>query len=727
MAKSVDWLLGNIDMVNLVPKLDEETQKRISKRVLSGYETDIQSRSEWEKKTEDGLKVAKQIAEKKSFPWQGAANVKFPLIATASLQFAARAYPQIVNGSDIVKAQVLGDDPQGTKEQRAKRVSQHMSWQLTEQMTDWEPDMDQLLHGLPVMGTYFKKTFYDPLYQRNRSIALTPFEVVINLKHKGTLDTCRRISHKIYLYKNQVLEREAADLFVGGSAEKMTEQMSDEAPPQELFVEQHCWYDLDEDGYEEPYIVTIHHTSGHICRMVPNYDLQGVTLRQNGKVAKIDAVQYFTKFSFIPSPDGEFYDVGFAHLLGPINEAMSTLINQMLDAGSLANTGGGFIAKGLRWQGGRLNFELGEWKTVDTVGMSLKDSIMPLPVAQPSSVLFQLLGLLNDQGQKLAAVSDAMSGEMPSQNTPATTTLAMIEQGLKVFTAIYKRVFRALKEEYKKIYRLNGLYLDETEYFRLLDTQIAISQRDYALDDLDIAPVADPTMSSEAQRLARANALLQTMQLNPDPMGQMEILRQYYDAIGAKNLDRLLDINKMTQQMLNPPPNPEAIKLELEVQKAKDEADLKLDEAEVKRMEAVARIQKLEAEIEQIKASTMKTLAEAEAVEPGQQMDYYRMISDDLHKNLAHDREMKKLELGAADGERSGDDTEGAATGMVELSDDESSDGGSTIPAGAVPEQTPDGGNIESQLAGTDGNADYASIGSNLRSQFAAGDGSGGV
>jgi chaperonin GroES len=642
-AKPVSWLIENIDKENLATDIDENTLKILSNRAIRGYDTDVASRREWYKRTEDGLKIAKQIVDQKSFPWAGAANIKFPLIATASIQFAARAYPQIVQGNDIVRAAIIGSDDTGQKEARAKRVSQFMSYQLLDQMEEWEPGMDQLLHGLPVMGTYFKKTYFDPLYQRNRSIALTPFEVVVNMKHKGTLETCRRITQEVYLYKNEVIERENAGLFVEGCCDKMTNQVSDEEAVQELFLEQHCWYDLDGDGYEEPYIVTMHYDSGCICRVVANYDAGMMDVRED-KLIKIEPIQYFTKFTFIPSPDGDFYDIGFSHLLGPINEAMSTLINQLLDAGALSNTGGGFISKGLRFGGGRMTFELGEWKPVDTVGMSLKDSILPLPVREPSGTLFQLLGLLNDTGQKLASVSDAMSGEMPSQNTTATTTLAMIEQGLKVFTGIYKRVFRSLKSEFKKVYRLNGLYLNQVEYFRVMDTETAIFQKDFAQDDLDIVPVADPTMASEAQRLARAQALLQTMEMNPDPMGKIEILQQYYDAIGAKNQGKLINVEQIKKQMENQPPNPELLRVELDTQKAKDDNEIKMKAAEMAEADHLLKMVKTEAEVDLIKAQTLKAIADAEAAEPGRQMQEYQTQLSQLELDRKMDLEHKKLE-----------------------------------------------------------------------------------
>ena len=728
--RSINWLMDNIDVVNLCDKLDDLDIQALSRRVVTGYDIDCASRKDWEQKTEEGLKVAKQITEHKSFPWSGAANVKFPLIATAAIQFAARSYPQIVNGTDIVRGEIFGEDPTGEKEARAKRVSQHMSWQCLEQMPEWEPDMDQLLHGLPVMGTYFKKTFFDPLYQRNRSVALTPFDVVVNMKHKGTLETCRRITQKVWLYRNEVIERENAELFTGRAVEYMENKAGDDEDLQELFIEQHCWFDMDKDGYEEPYIVTVHYATGTVVRVTANYDTNSLDVSPDNKLIKITKIEYFTKFTFIPSPDGDFYDIGFALLLGPINEAMSTLINQLLDAGSLANSGGGFISKGLRWNGGRLTFELGEWKPVDTTGMSLKDSVLPLPIREPSAVLFQLLGLLNDTGQKLASVSDAMSGEMPSQNTPATTTLAMIEQGLKVFTAIYKRVFRSMKSEFAKLYRLNNLYLNEVEYFKVLDSQSAIFRKDYAIGDMDVVPVADPSMSSEAQRLARANALMQTMQVNPDPMGKVEILRQYYDAIGAKNIDKLINMQALQQQMQNPPPNPDMLRLQLETQRAKDDVDLKLREMEQKERENLAKILEIEANVDLIRAKTMETIGKAEAIEPGMQLDQYRAYVDDLKRTQEHDREMLKMsqdkeeaEKEGPSGENNGENPEGAAAPVAPAPSNQGSTG-SPAPSEVTPaELAAERPNLDTELAGANSPPDYAAVGQALRTQFNSGNG----
>jgi len=301
-----------------------------------------------------------------------------------------------------------------------------------------------------------------------------------------------------------------------------------------------------------------------------------------------------------------------------------------------------------------------------------------------------------------------------------------------VFTGIYKRIFRSLKSEFKKIYRLNGLYLNQEEYFRVMDTQLAVFQKDYALDDLDIVPVADPTMASEAQRLARANALMQTIQVNPDPMGKIEILAQYYDAIGAKNLDKLLNVEEIKKQMDNPGPNPEMMGFQLETQKAQDAQQNKLHELEHAEMELIAKIELLQKQAGLVEAQTLKTIADAEAVEPGQQLAQYKAYADDMAKIRQHERELKKIGAESEESEKSegateatggdtGQDTEGTPPAMAERPGNAQSAGIPTPSAPSAPGEPAGGENLESLLAGSNGDADYAAIGQNLRDELAAG------
>lgn len=729
MKRSFDWLINQIEKPNMAADMDDKELNLIGDKCRTGYDIDEASRSEWRKQTEDGLKIAKQVVEKKTYPWPNAANVKHPLIAISAIQFAARAYPEIVKGPNVVKTRVLGADPQGLKMARSLRVSKHMSWQCLDQIVEWDPDTDVLLHGLPIMGNYFRKSYWSPLYQRIRKDLISPLDLVVNMKSRN-LETARRVSHNIYLYKNEVIERERAGLFVEGISSQMRETDEKE---QELFPEQHCWLDLDGDGYEEPYIVTFHYDSGRVARIVPRFDELGVSVNAKGKISLIEPTEYFTKYTFIPSPDNTFYDLGFAHLLGPMNESISTIINQLLDAGSLANLPSGFIGRGIRWQGGRLSFTPGEWKPVDVTGAVLKDNIVPLPTKEPSNVLFQLLGLLNESGMKLASVSETMTGESPSQNTPATTTLALIEQGLKVFTAIYKRIYRSLKHEFRLQFILNSKNLQDEEYFEVLDEQNLVARNDYSVKDLDVSPVADPNMSSETSRMMKGQAIFQTLEVNPTIKGKIEILKRYYEAIDVPNPELLLPADEINK-MLNapPPPNPDMMKIQLEI--AKEQREGEMEEHRYKLEEL-----KIMAEIELIKAQAMKAIADAEAAEFGSQFEQYQQQLDSAMQSHLHKVQLLKTQMGIQEKEDKASEKgesdepsdnsgsgEADTGGMAELSNDQ---GGAVVP----PQDTsslPNGAdrriNIESKLSGSNGNADYAALGQDIRSEYLAGDRSGG-
>jgi chaperonin GroES len=726
VAKDLEWLKKNITERNLAADMEETDLFHIGRNCIAGYDRDCSSRSDWEKLTEEGLKIARQISEKKTYPWNNASNVKYPLIATAAIQFASRAYPQIIQGADVVKARCIGKVTE-EKELRAKRISLHMSYQLTEQMEEWEEDTDQLLTSLPVVGMYFRKTYFDPLWGRNMSISVSPLDLVINQKVKS-LTTARRISERVMLYRNDVLERQNSGMFVDKSIDVM--ETADEEDKAELFIEQHAWIDLDEDGYQEPYIVTIHKDSEKVCRIVARYDEDGIKVNSSGKIVRIEPVHYYTDYGFLPDPAGNYYKMGFAHLLGPINESISTTINQLLDAGHLANVQGGLLGNGVRLQGGVLRIRPGEFQPVETMGGSLRDNVFPFPFKEPSAVLFQLLGLLTETGMKLAAVSETMTGEMPGQNTPATTVLAMIEQGLKVFTSIYKRVFRSLKSEYKKLYRLNRLYMDEEEYITVLDDQMAIFQKDYDGKDLDVVPVADPTVSSEAQRLARAQAILNALQFNPTRMGKIESLRYYYDAItGMPELTKKFlpdaEINA------EPGPDPKMIEVQIKALESKIRMEIEKQRANTEQVRVEAEIEGIFAKAEQAHALALKAIADAEAAEVGQQFEQYRVQLE----ALGHDLEAWKAEAeakmagnkqpeGGQENAESGDtgsDVGDGVSGVAEPPND-----GKSIPTtnqieGGVPEAAPTGADVESAISGANGTADLRAAGQMLRDKYNSG------
>jgi len=580
-----------LEASNVVDLLSEETLMRIGEAAFDGYDADMASRKPWEKDLTSWTKLALQISDEKTFPWPNAANIKFPLLATAAMQFAARAYPALVPSlGDVVKCKVIGRDLTGEKAARAKRVSIHMSNQVMNEMEDWEEDMDKLLIALPIAGTCFKKTYWDANKQKNCSKLVLPKYLVVNNTCRS-LEEAERITEVLFLTRRQVKERQNRKVYADIQLDAPGDQWessgitvnrsfqldnTDDVTSPYTILEQHTYLDLDDDGYSEPYIVTLEEASHKVLRIVPRFTEDDVIVNEKDMVVSVEAIQYYTKYSFIPNPDGGFYDIGFGRLLGPINESANTIINQLVDAGSLSNLQSGFIGKGLRMKMGEARFQPGEWKAVNATGDDIKKQIFPLPVREPSNVLFQLLELLLKSGKELASVAEIMTGKMPGQNTPATTTMASIDQGMKVFTAVYKRVYRSLAKEFRKMYKLNKTYLNPEEYIAILDDNI--QQSDYEGAEDDIIPGADPTAISPQEKQGKAQALMQILQLGTiDPMFATQM---YLDAHEIPNAEKAI------KQPSPPPPDPKVelmkTKAQLETQKAQRDMQMKEREAQLR-------------------------------------------------------------------------------------------------------------------------------------------------
>jgi chaperonin GroES len=577
-----------LDAQNIADLLSKDDLITIGNDAVSGFNTDLASREPWEKDLEQWTKLALQISDMKSYPWVGAANIKFPLLATAAMQFAARAYPTLVpSNGQIVKCKIIGYDPDGEKTKRADRISKHMSYQILDDMPDWEEDMDKLLISLPIAGTCFKKTYWDAAKQKNCSHLVLPKYLVVNYNTRS-LDEAERITEVMQLTKRQIKERINRKIFLDISLGDPTgettfltnstqrsfqlETSEDDTTPYTI-LEQHTYLDLDGDGYTEPYIVTVDENTRKVLRIVPRFDKDTVIVNEKKKVVSIEAIQYYTKYSFIPNPDGGFYDIGFGRLLGPINDSANTIINQLVDAGSLSNLQAGFIGKGLRIKMGETRFQPGEWKAVNATGDDIKKQVFPLPVREPSEVLFKLLDLMLRAGKELASVAEIMTGKMPGQNTPATTTMATIDQGMKVFTAVYKRVYRSLTKEFRKIYKLNQTYLNPEEYIAIID--VKIEQSDYQGSEEDVIPGADPTAVSAQERQAKVQALMQILQLGTlDPM---KVTQAYLEAHEIPQADQYL------KQPSPPPPDPkmEALKLKSQLEQQKATHGIQVDAAKL--------------------------------------------------------------------------------------------------------------------------------------------------
>ena len=542
-----------LELDNIAEGLSEKKLDKIGQMVCEGFKIDDDSRQDWIERNAEAIKLTMQTPETKSYPWPNAASIKYPLITVAATQFGARAYPALIPGKNIVNVRVPGVDEDGQKTARAKRVGDYMSYQLTEEQVEWEENQDRLLMMLPIIGTLWKKTYFDPESQRNKSELLHPDNFVIDYYAKST-ETARRKTHAFQRYENELEEQfrlgnyVKVDLDGTSYEEQVVKEASDEAQGLErpgeddepyTLLEQHCWYDLDGDGYKEPYIITVVKDTAKTLRIIKRFREDRIVYVGN-KIAKIFPTEYFTKYGFIPSPDGSIYDIGFGILLGPMNKAVNTILNQLVDAGTLANMQGGLLARGIRIRGGRVEVVPGKWLKTDASPDQLNKGVFPWPLKEPSNVLFALLGMLIDSGQKIGSVSDTMMGENPGQNTAATTTMAILEQGLQVFSSIYKRCYRSMTAEFRKQYKLNQIYIDPEAYASFHGTDDPeLAAVDFGGDGSDIAPIADPNIVSAAQRLSKAQAQLEIANSAPHlygTKGMQEIHVRYHQALHVEGI-----------------------------------------------------------------------------------------------------------------------------------------------------------------------------------------------
>jgi chaperonin GroES len=589
-------LLDAISAPNLVDMLAASDVSRIGSDALREYQIDLASCEDFHKQYERAMDMALQRSKPKTFPWPNASNVIFPLLTQAAIQFQARAYPAIIDGDQVVKCKTIGPDPEGKKAERAARVAAHMNWQFLNDVPGWEEDTDKLLLQLPIVGCVFRKTWRDPVRNQNNSETVSACDFVVNIK-TTSLEKAPRFTHRQHYYPHEI------EAFIrSGIWAKVPYEGDDGSDPHGLVevYEQFRLIDMDDDGLAEPYVVTLT-TDGHVFRIAACFDadciymasqsidgqvkLQEVvasgSIPEDLRVVRIERKDYFTKYGFIPAPDGSFYDMGFGTLTDPLGAAVNTLINQLIDAGTLSNMQGGFLSAGTKLRGGNARFTPGEWKRVEGVTSGpLRDNILPLQLPGPSPVLFNLLGMLQEAIQGITSVSDILSGNQDSQTAP-TTALALIEQGQKVFTAIYQRIHRALGVEIKIMRGLNRDYLDVKEYFAVNDTEGRIGREDYQTADIDIAPVSDPRAINDRVKMAKAQVL---MSHNGDPLvNQLEIRKREFEAAGISDVESLLKVPEM-------PPPPEALAAVAQAENAKA---------------------KTAAEVRSLDAATAKTLIEA--------------------------------------------------------------------------------------------------------------------
>jgi hypothetical protein len=541
---------------NLVDFIDENTLEKISNDLLDSIETDKQSRSEWEKTYTDGLKyLGMKFDETRSQPFEGSSGVVHPILAEAVTQFQAQAYKEMLPAKGPVKTEIVGARTIDTENQ-AERVQEFMNYYIMNEMDEYDPELDQMLFYLPLAGSCFKKVYFD--FVLNRAVAkfVAPEDLIVPYE-AADISSAERITHSISMSANEIKKQQVTgfyanvDIGSGSYSEDMDEiseaiddiqgiSPSYKENRNRTVYEVHTVLDI--EGFEDldqqnmptglklPYIVTIEEDSQKILSIRRNY-------KQNDLLK--NKINYFVQYKFLPGLG--FYGLGLSHMIGGLSKASTSILRQLIDAGTLANLPAGFKARGMRIRDEDDPLQPGEFRDIDTTGGSLRENLIPLPIKEPSNVLMQLLGILVDSGKRFAAIADMNVGDM-NQAMPVGTTVALLERGTKVMSAIHKRLHYAQRIEFGLLAKVFGEYLPPVYNYQVGSGAQEVKQIDFD-DRVDIIPVSDPNIFSQSQRVTLAQELLQMVQSNPEihgPMGIYEAYKRMYAALGVDNVDSLL-------------------------------------------------------------------------------------------------------------------------------------------------------------------------------------------
>ena len=541
---------------NLAELLDENELMRISNQLVDGIEKDKSSREDWEKTYTDGLKyLGMKFDDERSEPFEGASGVIHPLLGEAVTTFQAQAYKELLPSGGPVKTQVIGAYD-GAVEEQAQRVKEFMNYQIVHVMEEFDEELDQMLFSLPLAGSAFKKVYYDEGLGRAVSKFVAPEDLIVPY-FTTDLETCPRITNVVKMPENEVKKLQALGFYrkidietgdedaVTSDAKEEINKLSGLEPSYDtgevsLLYEVHC--NLEIDGFEDvdadgmptgvklPYIVTIDANSREILSVRRNF-VENDPLKNK--------VEYFVHFKFLPGLG--FYGFGLTHMIGGLSKASTSILRQLIDAGTLANLPAGFKTRGIRIRDEDTPIQPGEFRDVDAPGGSLRESIQPLPFKEPSGTLLNLLGILVDGGKKFASIAEINTGQ-GNPNAPVGTTLALLERSTKVLSAIHKRLHNSQKKEFKLLAQVFQEYLPQDYPYAIAGGQANIKLADFD-ERVDIFPVSNPDIFSQSQRIAMAQEMMQLVQSNPEvhgPNGIYESYKRMYAAIGVDNIDKIL-------------------------------------------------------------------------------------------------------------------------------------------------------------------------------------------
>ena len=535
---------------NLADFVDERELGYLSSTLHQNYQDYKSSRKDWEKSYTQGLELLGFKYENRTEPFAGASGATHPVLAEAVTQFQALAYKELLPANGPVRTQIIGlQTPEKT--QQSNRVKDFMNYQLMDQMKEYEPEFDQMLFYLPLAGSAFKKVYYDDLLERAVS-KFVPADDLIVPYTATSLDDAEAIIHRIKISENELRKQQVAgfyrDVELKAGHDNLTDVEKKELELEgtvktgrddDIFTLLECHVNLDLEGFEDvgpdgeptgiklPYIVTLEENSREVLSIRRNYE------QNDPKKSKI---QYFVHFKFLPGLG--FYGFGLIHMIGGLSRTATSALRQLLDAGTLSNLPAGFKQRGIRIRDDAQSIQPGEFRDVDAPGGNIRDAFMTLPFKEPSQTLLQLMGVVVSAGQRFASIADLQVGD-GNQQAAVGTTVALLERGSRTMSAIHKRIYSALKNEFKILSRVFRLYLPAEYPYDVVGGQKMIKQSDFD-DRVDILPVADPNIFSQTQRISLAQTELQLAMSNPQMHNLYQAYRNMYEAIGVKDVDTVL-------------------------------------------------------------------------------------------------------------------------------------------------------------------------------------------
>ena len=540
---------GEDHYANLAEFLPDEVLSSLSSDLNSKYMDYISSRKDWEKSYTNGLDLLGFKYDQRSEPFQGASGATHPVLAEAVTQFQALAYKELLPADGPVRTQLLGIQSPD-KVQQAQRVKDFMNYQIMDQMKEYEPEFDSMLFHLPLSGSTFKKVYYDEVEGRAVS-KFVPADDLIVPYTATSLDDAEAIIHRIKISENDLRKQQVAGFYKDIELAKPQDKESDiekkerelegtkKTKDEDLYTLLECHVNLDLEGFEDsdqngeptgiklPYIVTLEEGSREVLSVKRNYEIGD---------PKKNKIQYFVHFKFLPGLG--FYGFGLIHMIGGLSRTATAALRQLLDAGTLSNLPAGFKMRGIRIRDDAQSIQPGEFRDVDAPGGNLRDSFMMLPFKEPSATLLNLMGVVVSAGQRFASIADLQVGD-GNQQAAVGTTVALLERGSRTMSAIHKRIYSALKNEFKILARVFKLYLPAEYPYDVVGGQRMIKQTDFD-DRVDILPVADPNIFSQTQRISLAQTELQLATSNPGMHNMYQAYRNMYEALGVKNIDSVL-------------------------------------------------------------------------------------------------------------------------------------------------------------------------------------------